>query len=160
MKQKRGQAAITDLFIAIAVFIILITITTLSWELYNIRLNSRLDFDDIILKGFIVTDTLVKSPGIPLNWETNPTNARVIGFAATDRVIDQTKLTAFLNLTDDQVESILKVRQYNYYFVIKESNGTLLASKGAVPSGSITINLGRAVFYENKPRVMEFALWK
>src|SRR3989344_3394440 len=98
MKKKRGQAAITDLFIAIAVFIILITITTLSWQLYNIRLNSRLDFDDIILKTFVVTDTLVKSPGSPGDWERDPTKAKIVGFARKDRVLDEAKVQAFLAL--------------------------------------------------------------
>ena len=159
-KGKRGQAAITDLFIAISVCVILITVTTLSWELYNIRLNSRLDFDDMVIKGFIITDTLVKSPGIPNNWEENPTTVVKIGLAEKDRTIDEEKLLAFIGLTEDQIKNNFQIGLYNIYFIIKNVNGTAIVDKGSTPTGSITINLARIVMYKGEPKVMEFALWK
>src|SRR3989344_9407637 len=101
MQKKSGQAAVTDLFIAISVFIILITITTLTWNLYNIRLTSRFDYDEMMLKGFQVSDLLVKSKGIPANWHVsyNTTLPQVIGLSENERILSAERIDAFKDLS-------------------------------------------------------------
>ncbi len=176
---RRGQAAVTDLFIAISVFIILITITTLTWNLYNIRLTSRFDYDEMMLKGFQVTDLLVKSKGIPADWHTNynvttprpgpPFNAAdiraptIIGLADNERVLSPERIDAFKDISDAHpqiIKDALKINQYNYYFVIRNQTGTPLLNTGFFPSGKYAVNLARIVLYNGQPVIMEFAIWK
>ena len=61
--KTRGQAVVTDLFISISIFIILVTIIILTIELYDIRLQSKFDYEDMVLKTFLAIDTLAKSKG-------------------------------------------------------------------------------------------------
>lgn len=173
--QKRGQAAVTDLFIAISVFIILITIITLTWNLYNIRLTSRLDYDEMMLKGFQVSDLLVKSKGVPANWQNNYNKTtprqtpadinppQIIGLADNERILSPEKIDAFKDISDANpqiVKDALKVNLYNYYFVIRNQTGVPLLNTGLFPAGKYAVNLARIVLYKDQPVIMEFAIWK
>lgn len=163
---KRGQAVVTDLFIAIAVFIVLITITTIIWDLYTIRLKMRQEFEDMVIKSIQISDQLVKSSGYPLDWEfkifSDPDYIKIIGLAYDDRKLSTEKINAFrTNITDQKVKDLFNIGLYNYYFTIKEKNGSILLAKGNNPVGSFnTVNLARIIVYKNEPRIMEFALWK
>ncbi|HLC72180.1 MAG TPA: hypothetical protein VJH37_01195 [Candidatus Nanoarchaeia archaeon] len=163
--KKNGQAAVTDLFIAISVFIILITITTLTWNLYNIRLTSRFDYDEMMLKGFQVSDLLVKSKGIPVNWHItyNETAPEVLGLADNERVLSSERIDAFKDLSDRNpalIKDALKINLYNYYFVIRDQTGVPLLNSGLFPSGKYAVNLARIALYNNQPVIVEFAIWK
>ncbi|MDP1694982.1 MAG: hypothetical protein Q8L34_05580 [Candidatus Woesearchaeota archaeon] len=165
LSKRNGQAAVTDLFIAISVFIILITITTLTWNLYNIRLTSRFDYDDMMLRGFQVSDLLVKSKGIPPDWHINYNTAlpQVIGLADNERVLSPEKVDAFKALSDSDpaaIKNALNINLYNYYFVIRNQTGVPLLNTGLFPSGKYAVNLARIVSYNNQPVIMEFAIWK
>ena len=163
---KKGQAVITDLFIAIAVFIVLVTITTIIWDLYTIRLKMRQDFEDMVVKSIQISDQLVKNPGYPSDWEfnipSNPDYIKILGLAEDDRRLSSDKIDKFrTNMTDQKIKELLKIGLYNYYFTIKEKNGSILLAKGNNPIGSFnTVNLARLVIYKSQPRIMEFALWK
>lgn len=162
---KRGQAVITDLFIAIAVFIILITITTIIWDLYSIRLKMRQEYEDMMLRTIQISDQLIKNPGYPTDWEykisSDPEYVKVIGLADEDRVLSADKVEKFrTNITDDKVKDLLNIGLYNFYFIIKEQNGSALLAKGIAPIGFNTVNLARIVTYKNQPRIVEFALWR
>ncbi len=173
--RKRGQAAVTDLFIAISVFIILITITTLTWNLYNIRLTSRFDYDEMMLKGFQVSDLLVKSKGTPADWHTNYniTTPRgspadiippiVLGLSDNERVLSPERVDSFKDISDSNpqiVKDALRINLYNYYFVIRNQTGAPLLNSGNFPSGKYAVNLARIVLYKDQPVIMEFAIWK
>ena len=161
----KGQAAVTDLFIAISVFIILITITTLTWNLYNIRLQNRFDYDDMMIKTFQVTEALVKSGGVPPDWEAQGdfSNLQVIGLSHNERFLSEAKVQKFANtveLDDTTLKDTLKINLYEYYFVLRHLNGTIIHSRGSFPSGNFAVNLARLVIYQDQPTILEFATWK
>jgi hypothetical protein len=180
---RGGQAAVTDLFISISVFIILITIITLTWNLYNIRLQSRFDYDDMMIKTFQATDSLLKGRGVPADWETRDqkvgnSNVQVLGLSENERFLSEQKVKVFAldpskyptnpnaRLDDAVLKSTLKINLYNYYFVLRHLNGTVTGcptacnSRGTFPSGNYVVNLARLVMYQNQPVYMEFAVWK
>lgn len=175
--QRRGQAAVTDLFISISVFIILITIITLTWNLHNIRLQNRFEYDDMMVKAFQVTDSLIKGRGVPPDWETRlqtPTNnnLRVIGLSENERFLSEQKVIAFANsdgnnkLDEKVLKDTLRINLYQYYFVLRHLNGTITGcpgtcnSRGAYPSGNFVVNLARLVMFKDEPAILEFAVWK
>jgi len=158
--QRRGQAAITDLFIAIAVFIVLVTITTLLWNLYNARLDSRLDYDTMVLKAYHIVDGFLRSPGFPEHWEDNPTSAKMIGLVSSDHVLDEEKVGAFTGLQENVTKDIMKIALYNYYFVIHDAKNNNIFVAGTVPQGTFAVNLIRPVLYQGTPHTLEFAVWK
>lgn len=157
---QKGQAAITDLFIAISVFIILITIITLTWNLYNIRLVNRFEYDDMIIKTFQVSDALSKSKGVPDNWEflKDKTQILVVGLAENERKISTQKLTQFIDLNETEIKEKMNINLYNFYFTIRNQT-QVLVSHGRIPTGKKSVNIARLVIYNGKPSIMEFALW-
>jgi hypothetical protein len=170
-KKRQGQAAITDLFIAVAVFIILITITTLIWNLYNVRLDARIDYDNMVMKGYHITDTLVKHPGHPNIWETYMeenisyllNKTILFGLAEQDHVISAEKLTVFINLTNTnytQVKKKFTMLPYELYVVMKDINGTPLVFAGKIPQGKYAVNIARLVYYQRKTNTLEVTIWR
>ena len=167
--QRRGQAAITDLFIAVAIFVVLIAITTLIWNLYNVRLDSRLDYDTMLLRGYHITEGFIRSPGYPEDWETWATPAQttqLFGLAHDDHIISPAKIERFVELSDPAqpsyiaLKETMKISLYNYYFVLKAENNVPVYSAGNHPSGKFTVNLARYVVYNGQPHILEFAIWK
>ena len=171
LAKKRGQAAITDLFIAVAIFIVLITITTLIWNLYNSRLQSRLDYDTMVLKGYHIVDALVKSRGYPEDWETlqNPElSTTMFGLADYDHVISGTKIDRFAQLSNPNpalgsytaLKNTMKISLYEYRILLKAPDNKVVFDSGKIPAGKFTVNLARFVFYNGQPHILEFAVWK
>ncbi len=167
---KRGQIAVTDLFIALSIFIILMTVIALTWQLYTLRLSNRLDYDYMVLRAFQISDTLVKSQGYPTNWETivnlnNPQEVTVIGLVDNYMSLSPDKVDKFSFMNYTEVQKKFKIGQYNYYFVLKDLQGAPIKSSGLPPAGKYTVNLARVLYYQDAtqtkvPTVMEFALWK
>ncbi len=160
---KRGQAVIMDLFVAISVFIVLLTILIITWDLHTIRLTSRVEYDELILRTLSISDTLVKSEGFPFDWENSPSSTLQIGLAQSDGVLSTDKVTVFAinqQPSEDSVRRLLKTSSYKYYFAVRDFDGTVYASRGTAPTGKVAVDVGRIVIYQGAPRVMEFALWK
>ncbi len=172
MKHSRtGQAAITDLFVAVAIFIVLITITTLIWNLYNVRLEARLDYDTMLLRGYHIVEGLIRSPGFPEQWQTASSpelTTQFFGLAEEDHVLSEEKINAFVALSDPlpsgsaypEMKNVMKIALYEYYFLLKTENGNPAYSAGSFPTGKYTVNLARLVIFKGQPHIMEFAIWK
>ena len=47
----------------------MITITSVLWNLYHVRLLNRMEYDDLVVKSFEVSDLMLKTPGEPDNWD-------------------------------------------------------------------------------------------
>lgn len=166
---RRSQAAITDLFIAVAVFIVLITITTLIWNLYNVRLEARLDYDTMLLRGYHLVEGFIRSPGYPEDWETwafpNETT-QLFGLAQDDHVLSEAKVARFAALGDplgseyQDLKRVMQIALYEYYFVLKTEQGIIVYSAGNIPTGKYTVNLVRLVIFQGQPHILEFAVWK
>lgn len=157
---RKAQLASVDLFIAIVVFLILVTATIYTWNLYNIRFNENLEYEKMELAAFQITDLLVKSPGHPTGWEENPLNVGVIGLAQDDRVLSQDKITAFVNLDYNTTRERLKIKNYDYKFRVKDLSDNILQESGLDFTGDTSIVLERYVLLNNEKTIMEFTLWE
>ncbi len=161
--KPRGQAAVTDLFIAIAVFVLLITIITVDWNKYQIQLASELDYDTMKFKAFHIIDALVRTPGVPEDWEAQPELPSVIGLASEPNVISNAKLTAFINtLTPAQIKEIFKINLYTFFFELKDQNGAILYSHGTPTNNTadFSVVLSRPIIYQENVGVVSFTIWK
>lgn len=161
-KSKRAQIAVTDLFIALFIATILIILIVYSWNSYAVVLSDNVDYNEMQIIAFQITDLLVKTKGEPENWETNPDNADVIGLASSDRILSTEKVYAFINnLTYNNASLILGAGFYDFYFQLKHINGTKLADFGQsiIPNRSV-VNVPRVVSYKNEKAILEFAIWK
>lgn len=158
-KSKKSQIAVTDLFIALFMATIIIIIIMFAWNRYTIILNEESDYRELEIIAFQTADLLVKSNGEPQNWENSPLNVEVIGLATEDRNLSLEKVDAFVNLSYNFTLRSLGLELYDFYFQLKDFNGTRLAEQGKTPENFV-VNIQRLVLYENEKAIVEFALWK
>jgi hypothetical protein len=157
---KKSQMATTDLFIALFAATILIIIIIFAWNNYALILNEDVNYKEMQIKAFQTADLLIKSKGVPVNWEENPTNIDVIGLAASDRNLSTEKVSAFLNASYNITLKSLGIELYNFYFRLKDLNGTEIAEyRNASASNKSIINIQRLVLYENKIDFFVFGLF-
>jgi len=157
---RKAQIASIDLFIAITIFLFLALITIYTWNLYNTRLGESLEYEKMQLIAFQITDLLVKNPGHPSGWEESPANVGVIGLAQDDRVLSQSKITAFANLDYDTSKERFNIEPYDYKFKIKDLSNNVIQESGQAFIGDTSIVVERYVLLNNEKTIMEFTLWK
>ncbi len=156
---NKGQIAFTDLFIALFIATILIFATMSTWDIYKKRLVERTSYDDILTYGFQITDTLVKSPGKPGNW--NETNVEVIGLSNNNLNVSSEKLNNLLKLDYNNAKYIFNIERYDFYFEITDiNNNNLTVPFGLIPTGEDIVKLNRYIIYENEEAILQFTLWK
>ena len=158
--RKKGQAAITDLFVAIGIFIVLITITSILWNLYNIRLQNRMIYDDLVIKGFQISDLMLKTPGKPDNWDvlilsddiTDVNDIYYVGLVEGELKIPRNKTLGLSKLEEENISRIFHAGQYRLGIRIRDADGGDLYSVGRVSGSSkYSVNLGRNVMYQEIP---------
>ncbi|GEM_PF-1026875 len=155
---KKGQAVITDLFIAIGIFIVLITITSVLWNLYQIRLTNRLEYDALTVKAFTISDALLKTPGNPDNWD-----ARIVdenfedidiaypGLVVGELIVPYEKTFGLTLLTEDDLRTTFNAGQYRFGLRIRDATGQIdLYTIGKVSGSSkFSVNLARNIIYQS-----------
>src|SRR3989344_6068419 len=102
---KKGQIMIMDLFMSFFVFILLISSVIFTWNAYTLRLNDKLDYEEMMTKAFHVSDLLIENPGVPSEWEKSSSSVEVIGLATKDRVLSEEKVNAFINFDESKIKS-------------------------------------------------------
>lgn len=140
---RTGQAISLDLFFAIAIFAILMTVIIVVWNIYTVRLNEGIEYNEMQIVSFQVTDFLVKNV--------------LVDF---DRNFSNSKVNSFFNLSYDETRDMLNIMNYDYYLAIMDVNGTSLVDKGVSASGEKIISLRRYVLYQNEKAILLFKLWK
>lgn len=156
--RRKAQIAVTDFFIALFIFVILLSFIMLTWNRYNLRLNERLEYEDMLTQALQVSNGLVKTSGYPVNW--NSSNVKVIGLASTDRVLSSDKLARFNNMSDADLIDTFKIAPYYFMFQLKNINGSAILAKGYAFSGDRSANIKRIVLYNGKEAIVEFSLWE
>ena len=180
MKNKKSQAVIIDLFIALFIFVLLLSITLIMWNKYANEINEKVIQKEMWIKAYQITDILVQSEGIPKTWHKNFSNINSLGLATMDRKLSLDKLNAFLNLTlldglnvswsdttdgYDLIKELLNIEGFEFYFRLFNIYGVNIAESGRDPtfygntvSGTTTIR--RYVSLEECERcVLEISLW-
>jgi len=107
------------------------------------------------------TNQLIRSPGIPDNWEENNTEELedfVIGLAEKDRIISEKKLEEFEKLDYNLIKNVSNLGAYNFYFLLLKGNVSVVEI-GSYPAGQST-KLRRNVLYKNETSIVEVSLWK
>lgn len=156
---KKGQISTTDLFVAIFVFLILLTTILVTWNVYSNRLNEGILYENLLLNAFYITDTLVKTQGQPDNWTLD--DVRTIGLAFNDRNLSKSKVEQFVSMDYNSTKEILNIERYDFYFQIEDPNGAnLIDPYGVIGVGENIVRISRVVVYDGGPAYVRFTLWE
>lgn len=155
---KKAQIGTNDLFIALAIFLITIIALVALWNKYNVLFNQNIEDEEMFSLGIQITDLMVKSPGIPSNW--NISNAQTIGLATNDHNLSIAKVSNFTQMNYTASKRLLKLTLYDYVFRISTLNGTILVNYGNMYSNANkVVNIRRLVLYQNES-ILELIIWK
>ena len=155
---KKGQAIITDLLVAISVFIVLVISINIAWDYYSLKINDDAVYSDMFIRASQISETLVTSKGYPINW--NSTNVEIIGLALTDRNLSESQIGNFTALSTSTVKDLLKIALYNFTFQLTYLNSTPIALYGDSGNATISTNSRRVVLYKNESAILNFNIWK
>ncbi|MBS3125968.1 hypothetical protein J4453_00805 [Candidatus Woesearchaeota archaeon] len=157
---RNGQLVISDLFIAVFVFMVLLISSVIIWDKYSVQLSEDTAYKEIGLQALQVSDLLVKTPGMPNAWEQDPSTVERIGLANHDRNLSEEKLNAFLALNYSVARDMLSPL-HHFYFQLKYLNGSdIIDPYGAAPNGTFIFPANRLVRYHDEEAILRFTVWE
>ncbi len=150
MRNRRGQVAVIDFFIALGLFLIMLMVIIFEWNLYSRNFNDNIDYNVMVAKTGYIGDVLVGTEGIPSDW--NYTDVTLPGLVSwQDRNLSASKVMAFKNLTSDEIKDMFDVKLYAINFSLVYSNGSRIFSLGTdVSAENIIVNTRRYATYNNE----------
>ncbi len=154
---KKSQLITMDFMVGSIIFLVLITISFVSLYTYPIRLNDEQNKNELLLNTLQVSDTLIKTPGVPGAWEKNSSSLRVIGLAESDRVLSKKKVDSFVNLDYNKTRQLFGFN--DFYFKLSNNTGNI-TTYGKSFNGTNSISIRRYVFYEGSRAKMEITFWE
>ena len=159
--RNKAQAVITDLFIALFIFLLLVSTIIFIWNRYSTRFNEDLEYKDMQLKALEISDLLIKTQGYPENWELDPSSVDILGLASSDRVLSEEKINALiLNITYQNATMFLGLPTYDFYLRLSYLNGTMIQDYGLSSTSELSVSVKRIVSYKNEKVIFETRIWK
>ena len=173
LSTHKAQVAITDLIIALVIFLILLAVVLGTWNIYTTRYAEEMSYRNLELTAFQATQLLVSQQGMPTAWENldleqpaELAQLQVIGIASSPMVFDPDKVNAvFLDLDTITIAERLNIERYNFYLELTNlDNVELIEGKGDDPGLAPDtvhelVKLRRIVRYNNAPAYFYFSLW-
>lgn len=162
LKNKRGQLFSVDLVVTVIAFIVILAFLLSFWNLNVLRFSERKHSDELQLLSFQIIDVLIKSPGVPDNWENNLDGLSVIGLSSNSNILDSEKVNTFLSLDYNLVKEKFNIERFDYQVKLLSINGNVLNTSGISPSEDLLekIAINRIVMIRNETRLVQFNLWR
>lgn len=159
---RKGYLFSIDAVVSLVLFIALFAFVISLWTLYAIRLNENMATEELQLVAFQVIDVLTKSPGVPSNWEQNPTQTTMLGLRRNPGSLDPAKVAAFLAWDYDDARQKFNVERFEYQLRILDGNGNVFNQSGMAPNESAaqSITVARFMLLEHQPMQILFTLWR
>lgn len=132
---SKGQINSIDFMIAVLIFAVLLIFIIGFWFLNMAEINGMVGRDRLDSAAIAVSDMLVKTPGVPGNWEEDPANAWAVGLAESQNVISSEKVANFTAL-DYNVSKELLGLDGDFYFYVEDLEGNRLYESGIAELGS------------------------
>lgn len=146
----KGQGMAVDLMAAFLIFVTIAGSIMLVWGDKATDAENRLFDNDRFMMAQRTLDTLIRSRGLPENWETlaDPNGIQAVGIAKRDMVIDSVKAEKFKALSGNEndyavLRTKLLIGGNEYYFRIldpeKSGTGATVFEAGKKPAGNIEV---------------------
>ncbi|MFH0817836.1 MAG: hypothetical protein V1909_04335 [Candidatus Micrarchaeota archaeon] len=123
---RRGQLLTTDFILSLTIFLAILLSTMSLWASVDTQIKDSESRRDMQAITTTISESLVRSQGYPKNW-TNET-VKMIGLANEEHVLDINKILSLKHMNYDNVSSILRLANYNYYISITDGAGYDLTS--------------------------------
>jgi len=139
-----------DLIISIVIFLTVLLPLFFVWSYINSQNQQQMLFDDTENLAFSVSDSLIRTKGMPDDW--NSSNVNSIGLASQENVLNSTKVGYFLamgNSDYNKTRAILTGR-YDFFFNLTDINGTSYGTIGDKPENRMVVPVERYCVYNER----------
>lgn len=151
----RGQLGF-EFYFALVTFVMLTIFIFFQLISYYPEYFRQLEYQELKAETWQISELLVNDPGEPINWQTNPEQAKRLGLndeqQAKTNLLSVQKARAFDNLCDDEYDKLLEKlstsRQVSVFLVDNESNVLISCSATGKVSRNV-VNLTRIVGLNN-----------
>ena len=158
-KESKGQITMTDFVISLIIFIGVVVIICGVWSNILIKTQTFEKINDMQEKALLASSFLVEDKGYPIGW--NSSNVTVLGLAAEQNIIDETKLAELLKLDNETLRERLGVPEYKVYIKMTNATDYLIAQTGENPTDQQTVlTLVSYVVYQDRLAKLYLTLWE
>ncbi|MCL6088616.1 MAG: hypothetical protein M1530_00430 [Candidatus Marsarchaeota archaeon] len=125
----RGQQNSLDAVLAIVVFALILTFTLEFWAARTAGADEVINRNGYQQAALSASDLLLKSPGVPNNWEANASNAQSIGWTSSPNVLSGPKIGNFSALDYERQKNLTGLWP-EFYFEVTNMSGSVLYHGG------------------------------
>ena len=103
-----------------------------------------------------ISELLIKTKGLPENWENGPENLERLGLASEPWVLDSDKITALSSLNYSQIKDSLDI---DYQFILKVQSNSTSISIGDLPNDVTVAIINRYAILGNETATVTVGIW-
>ncbi|MEM2955004.1 MAG: hypothetical protein QW625_03600 [Candidatus Nanoarchaeia archaeon] len=157
---SKGQVWSLDFITSLIIFLFAFLVVFFIFSYLNAQSAQQAFFNDIESLSLSISDILVRTKGIPEDW--NETNVIAIGLASEENALNETKISYFFSMANSDYERTKAILTggYDFYFSLTDINGTSYGSIGSKENVSFVVPIERYCLYKNRVVKLEFAIVK
>lgn len=130
----KGQVNTLDFLIAVLVYAVVLIFIVGFWFASMMEIDRMVERNRMDSAAITISDLLIKSPGVPENWEEGPSGAGTLGLAGSQNVLDPEKVSNFTSLDYNSSKEVLGV-EGDFYFYVEDLEGNRLYETGLAELG-------------------------
>lgn len=143
----KAQIMLTDLILAVSIFIVIGTVAFLSFDTYKSEIENTDTNNLLQVKATVFSDILIRNPDIGIVIEPN--------------VLSIDKLDDFSKMDYNATKVNFALGYYDFYIQVYYTNGTIIKEMGQKPSGNyISYSLQRILVESSRTAFMEMIIWQ
>jgi len=158
--KSKGQVISMDLMISLVVISILFLFMINYYQKIEDDFYDDVKFQDMQIYGHAITQILLKTPGIPSNWENDASNVNMTGIVDIENRVVDDKLNAFIGLDYDFTRDLWNLEE-DFLMEIFYQNNSVEVSYGATSArNKKAVAIQRVVLYQNEKRKFKLTIWE
>ncbi|MBI5159303.1 hypothetical protein HY992_04240 [Candidatus Micrarchaeota archaeon] len=154
---SKGQFFSIDFVLALALFSLVVLSIAFAWEDVRAQASDFQAHAKIYSTAEAVSDSLVRSKGFPANWSAG--DVQSIGLASEARVLNESKAGRLLELNYAVAKSKLGAWEYEFYFNLTDSNGSIINTGTAKPPVAYFLDEGGVLWQKLNGSGLEWDLY-
>ncbi|UCD03227.1 MAG: hypothetical protein JSV63_01150 [Candidatus Aenigmatarchaeota archaeon] len=157
---RKAQLWTLDMALSLLIFFSALLSAIFAWNYISADTVENRMLKELQLKAFELSDSLIRTPGIPAVW--NDSTVQVIGLAYSDNILDENKVKEFVGMDYSVAASMLDINPYEFYFEVKDINGTVYENS-TVPlsaSASTIVPIERYAVYNGRVVKVKLVIWE
>ncbi|MFH0861669.1 MAG: hypothetical protein V1875_01445 [Candidatus Altiarchaeota archaeon] len=160
MNSRRGQAFSADLVVGVVLSILALGLLSAAWGIGKVRLDETEHMRALEDKANRISNLLVKSPGIPPDWEDDVSNVSVLGLAGSDRRLSEGKVEALKLLGEPRLRELFMMGGTGCVVRLRTPEGAIIKSTGNLEYSDSVVTSARIVSFRNQTMFLEVSVWE